>query len=345
MERVLEKLEVLPIEPEPAELLVLCQGLVPNGCPAAARAALEMVLFHFSGQRIEQSVLDALATGERCSDMCHVVAVAAVALLDAKNEIELIAQGNGRRSKWGIRTLKLKIGRHGPFEEESCGDGASLGASLGPSIQLRLDANRTFSASVARERLEPVAELEPEYVEEPVKDLSPNSAVPLALDLKGMARARALPAARRKFRVQTLRCARHQARSSRVWPRRRLARILGARTGSILVLVAPVRSGRLRRRRTRARRRFDRARQGLDRHAGSPSSRHHRFPGPYRELEGARARARTRESLSGVTLCYCRRARLRARTPSWKKSVSFRMPARRAGAEAAATLLALGVSC
>ena len=181
-ERVLEKLEVPPIEPEPAELLALCQGLVPDGCPAAARAALEMALFDLAGQRIEEPVWMLLRRASDAQARAMPSLLPLAALLDAKNEIELIAQARAALER-GIRTLKVKIGRHGPFEEELVRLRA-LRRELGPSIQLRLDANRTFSASVARERLERLAELEPEYVEEPVKDLAlcENSAVPLALD-------------------------------------------------------------------------------------------------------------------------------------------------------------------
>ena len=181
-ERVLQALKVPPIEAEPIEVLKLCQELVPNGEPKAARAALEMALFDLAGQRIGEPVWMLLRRAGEAQARPMPSLLPLAALLDAKSEVELIAQARAALER-GIRTLKVKIGRHGPFEEELTRLRA-LRRQVGPSIRLRLDANRSFAVSVARERLERLAELDLEYVEEPVANpaLLEPSAVPLALD-------------------------------------------------------------------------------------------------------------------------------------------------------------------
>ncbi len=67
----------------------------------------------------------------------------------------------------GLRTLKIKIGRPGAFEDELAALKA-LRRQVGPEIQLRLDANGAFPPAEASERLEALAGLRPEYIEEPV---------------------------------------------------------------------------------------------------------------------------------------------------------------------------------
>jgi len=181
-EHELERLVVPPVGPDPMEVLSLSRELIPEGRPPAARAALEMALLDLAGQRTSEPVWALLrrAGDFAASSMPSLLPLAA--LLDAKSESELVMQAKAALAR-GIRTLKVKIGRHGPFELE-LERLRALRREIGPSIRLRLDANRSFLPTQARERLELLAELDPEYVEEPVRDSSKleNCPVPIALD-------------------------------------------------------------------------------------------------------------------------------------------------------------------
>ncbi|MCL7964059.1 MAG: hypothetical protein M8858_01420 [marine benthic group bacterium] len=85
----------------------------------------------------------------------------------------------------GIRVLKAKLGPGERFDREF-ELLRLLRGELGDGLGLRLDANGTWSLSEARVNLERLAELHPEYVEEPVRgdemtELG-DSPVPLAAD-------------------------------------------------------------------------------------------------------------------------------------------------------------------
>lgn len=105
--------------------------------------------------------------------------------LVALDEVETATQAAIAASRRGIRTIKAKLGAGRRFEA----DLATLRAirsAVGPSVSIRLDVNGRWSLPEARRNLDRLAELEPEFVEEPVSgaDLVEllGSAVPLAAD-------------------------------------------------------------------------------------------------------------------------------------------------------------------
>jgi o-succinylbenzoate synthase len=85
----------------------------------------------------------------------------------------------------GVSAFKIKVGQAGLLERELAAL-ARLRAELGARVELRLDANRAWSAAEARSKLSRFAEYAPEFVEEPcafseLAELTP-SPVSLALD-------------------------------------------------------------------------------------------------------------------------------------------------------------------
>lgn len=86
----------------------------------------------------------------------------------------------------GYRAVKLKVGAH-PLDEETVRVRAAAEATGGRG-ELRIDANRSFSAEQADAFLTAIADLDVAYVEEPVADpglvpvLAERHSVPLALD-------------------------------------------------------------------------------------------------------------------------------------------------------------------
>ncbi len=85
----------------------------------------------------------------------------------------------------GVSAFKVKVGRAGLLERELAAV-ARLRAELGARVELRLDANRAWSAAEARLNLTRFAQSAPEFLEEPcafseLPALTP-SPIPLALD-------------------------------------------------------------------------------------------------------------------------------------------------------------------
>ena len=85
----------------------------------------------------------------------------------------------------GITAVKVKVGQR-PIEDE-----ISLIYEVGkviPDVKLRIDANRAWQLTEAKRFIDAVANLNVDYLEEPVKSpadllsLIPESAIPIALD-------------------------------------------------------------------------------------------------------------------------------------------------------------------
>jgi len=158
----------------------------------AARAAVVCALLDLAGRRTGAPIQELLGaqspvvqgssdgpTGGPAGGSVRLNALVSLNDLDMAVESAIEA---GRR---GIRTIKAKLGAGDRFDT----DLEILRAvrdAVGPSIAIRLDANGLWSVPEARRNLDRLAELEPEYVEEPVSggdlvDLV-GAAVPLAAD-------------------------------------------------------------------------------------------------------------------------------------------------------------------
>ena len=89
----------------------------------------------------------------------------------------------------GFSTLKLKVGSE-PDARRFVDQVRAVRGAVGPAIRLRLDVNGVWDRAMARERLEAIADLDIEYVEQPLpsRDLAGHAAlrqacpVPVALD-------------------------------------------------------------------------------------------------------------------------------------------------------------------
>lgn len=150
------------------------------GGPAPAgfgRAAIDTALLDIEGQRTGRPVCALLAVAPQSS-------VPVNGLLDGGTVAELVARAaqiDGR-----FPAVKLKVGGHVPDDEiERIRVVRSM---LGPATALRLDANRRWSLAEATQIVTAVADLDIDYVEEPVASLEDlavlrgRAPVPVALD-------------------------------------------------------------------------------------------------------------------------------------------------------------------
>ena len=100
-------------------------------------------------------------------------------------DVDTAVQSAVTAERRGIRTIKAKLGA-GPRFDVDLDILRAVRAAVGPSIAIRLDANGSWSLPEARRNLDRLAELEPEYDEEPVPGSAMlelgESAVPLAAD-------------------------------------------------------------------------------------------------------------------------------------------------------------------
>jgi o-succinylbenzoate synthase len=143
----------------------------------AARHALETALFDLAGQRRGEPVWWLLrAASGAPKAVPPMLPLAGLIQLD---DPERSAARARRALARGLRTLKLKIGRNFPAELEAL---QAVRRAVGAGVELRLDANRAWSASEARAALDVLAPLRPEFVEEPTDDLSGEWPVRLARD-------------------------------------------------------------------------------------------------------------------------------------------------------------------
>ena len=86
----------------------------------------------------------------------------------------------------GFRAVKIKVGRRSLDDEIELVE--KLGDRLGPGVALRLDANRAWTPDEARRFADGIAEVEIDYLEEPLETpdalpaLAEDTGLPLALD-------------------------------------------------------------------------------------------------------------------------------------------------------------------
>jgi o-succinylbenzoate synthase len=167
-----------------------------DGLPAAARCAVETALLDLHGQRSGESVAALLARGMGRTGAGGPLAAIPVSALVGGESLAAVCESADAALRRGVRTLKLKLGRPGRFDFELQAARA-LRDRLGPEGGLRLDGNRAFSLDEARRLLPALAELVPEFIEEPLAEpqqlAALRSPVPVALDESlGLLPARAL---------------------------------------------------------------------------------------------------------------------------------------------------------
>jgi len=157
---------------EPEELL----GWIDRRCQptSTARAAIDCALHDLVARDARRSMASWLAAKEGRSAR-PAVTVSALLASGSPRDLALEAQ---HAVEAGFRTLKLKVGT-----ETESGDLARVAAvrnAVGPAPRIRADANGAWSVDEARARLEALASLDLEFVEQPVA----------AGDVAGLARVR-----------------------------------------------------------------------------------------------------------------------------------------------------------
>jgi o-succinylbenzoate synthase len=149
----------------------------------AARFAVETALLDLLGQEAGLPVADILARAAPVSapvrdttpldgaplSRMPLSRVPVNALIVDTADIDDALAAVARAYARGVRCFKIKIGRPGGFEHELALLGA-VRARHGLKVALRLDANRAWSAGEAAGNLARLAEIAPEYVEEPLMD-------------------------------------------------------------------------------------------------------------------------------------------------------------------------------
>ena len=158
------------------ELASATRGLAP-GVPAA-RAALECAVLDLWSRAAGKPAWVLIGAPNQGPPSARHVA----ALLQGEPE-QACEQAQAAHAR-GARCFKLKIGRTGQLERELYAV-RQLRAELGPQVQLRLDANQSFSAQQAHSALARFAEHGIELVEEPCPpgELLRASGVPFPLPL------------------------------------------------------------------------------------------------------------------------------------------------------------------
>lgn len=153
---------------------------VPSVCAAvpapAARFALETALLDLLGQSAGIPVAALLAG---LASLPIAPAPLCALVTDLAAGLDHVAHALAR----GIRCIKVKVGRPGCFDDELAFLRA-VRARHGDALSVRLDANRAWTPAQAAHHLERLAEVAPEYIEEPTGDLFALGAspVPLAVD-------------------------------------------------------------------------------------------------------------------------------------------------------------------
>jgi o-succinylbenzoate synthase len=136
---------------------------------STARAAIDVALHDLAARDAGSSVASWLAAKDGRSAR---PSVEVNALLASRSPRDLAAEA------LGFRTLKLKVGV-GPAKSD-VERVAAVRSAVGPAARIRADANGAWSPDQARERLEALAPLDLEFVEQPVA----------AADLADLARVR-----------------------------------------------------------------------------------------------------------------------------------------------------------
>jgi len=165
-------LDALRLGPPPDSLQAIGEACVLQGHVPATRAGVEMALLDMLARR--RGVALATLLG---SPAVHPVPVNA--LLRGETAEEAVREARGAVAT-GFQTLKLKVGTASARQ-----DADRLGAvrqAVGPGVRLRADANGAWTEAEARVRLQALAPVGLEYVEQPVP----------AADVAGLRRLRRL---------------------------------------------------------------------------------------------------------------------------------------------------------
>jgi o-succinylbenzoate synthase len=145
---------------EPEELL----GWIDRRCQptSTARAAIDCALHDLVARDARRSMASWLAAKEGRSAR---PAVTVSALLASRSPRDLALEAQ-HAVEVGFRTLKLKVGA-GPASSD-LERVAAVRTAVGPAPRIRADANGAWSTDEARARLEALASLDLEFVEQPV---------------------------------------------------------------------------------------------------------------------------------------------------------------------------------
>lgn len=133
-----------------------------EGTPAA-RFALETALLDVLGQRQGRSLGACLSGGEAMGP------VTLNGMVDGAVTPERWATEVRRLLGRGVRTVKIKVGVPGVAFEHELAALRSLRREVPGTFALRLDANGAWSTEEARRNLDRLAEVSPEFVEEPTR--------------------------------------------------------------------------------------------------------------------------------------------------------------------------------
>jgi o-succinylbenzoate synthase len=171
LEACVPSLEGTDLE-EPEELL----GWIDRRCQptSTARAAIDCALHDLVARGTGQSLASWLAAKQGRSAR---PAVAVSALLTSGSPDGLAREAR-RAVENGFHTLKLKVGAGSASSDLE--RVAAVRSAVGPATRIRADANGAWSPDQARSRLEALADLALEFVEQPVA----------ASDVAGLARVR-----------------------------------------------------------------------------------------------------------------------------------------------------------
>jgi len=166
---------------------------IPEGCPAldgAFETWLGGLNLHPSVRTgVEGAVLTLLAD-RAGKDLPHLLTnnpaarVRINGLLDG--DAAAVLEGAARLKKNGYTALKIKVGRRDATDETRFV--AAVRTLVGPTFALRLDANRAWDLTAARDFAARIAPAGIEYLEEPLRDSSDLEAfvadapIPVALD-------------------------------------------------------------------------------------------------------------------------------------------------------------------
>lgn len=184
----------------PAELIDAVAAALPRA-PPAARFGLETALLDRLARRAGQPLWQLLAELAGMDRTPRAVALCALVPSADPARAARLVEGHVQA---GVRVFKLKIGpeRLRPEQEASL---ETLRDRFGRALRLRLDANGSLRRSELAWTLKRLARFEPELLEEPLADVTPDdladSPCPLALDES----LQELSDAERERRIEALR--------------------------------------------------------------------------------------------------------------------------------------------
>ncbi len=138
-----------------ARALAACRG---RGASLQAVAAIDLALHDLAGKLTDEPVWRLLGAEEASPLRCN-------ATLPSANPSRLTKLAEGWAGR-GFRTFKLKVGVGGDVQQV-----ARVREALGPDVLLRVDANASWRASEAVERLRAMAPSRIEIAEQPAPDL------------------------------------------------------------------------------------------------------------------------------------------------------------------------------